>query len=137
MRFKGAESRLDDFQFIKTEAADFESYKNCGTTPQIQDFLRKRQFTLTRRVPFARLSLPASTVISCSSGNDSEADRLLNGTPFSRVTRLWSMPQRSVYSTVTYAIARRRVAEAFAVQDSWTTQKMAATAFVTFIHSKP
>jgi|SRR5215510_6634603 len=88
MRFKGAESRLDDFQFIKTEAADFESYKNCGTTPQIQDFLRKRQFTLTRRVPFARLSLPASTVISCSSGNDSEADRLLNGTPFSRVTRL-------------------------------------------------
>jgi hypothetical protein len=32
------------------------------------------------------------------------------------------MPQRSVYSTITYAIARRRVAQAFAVQDSWTTQ---------------
>jgi hypothetical protein len=46
---KGAESGLDDFQFIKAEAADFESYKNCGTTPQIPDFLRKRQFTLTRR----------------------------------------------------------------------------------------
>jgi hypothetical protein len=46
MRFKGAESSSDDFQFIKTEAADFESYKNCGTTPQIPDFLRKRQFTL-------------------------------------------------------------------------------------------
>jgi hypothetical protein len=32
------------------------------------------------------------------------------------------MPQRSVYSIVTYAIARRRVAEAFAVQNSWTIQ---------------
>jgi hypothetical protein len=53
---KGAESRLDDFQFIKTEAADFESYKNCGTTPQIQDFLARHNFTLARRVPFARLS---------------------------------------------------------------------------------
>ena len=43
---KGAEKILKNIKFIKTEAADFESYEGCCQLKDIDDFLLKRGFTL-------------------------------------------------------------------------------------------
>lgn len=51
---KGAEEILSSFNYIKTEAADFEIYKNCCTADQICAFLEPHGFRLIRSDEFAR-----------------------------------------------------------------------------------
>jgi len=46
---KGAEKLLRAFKFIKTEAADFEAYKNCGRYSQIVDYLANFGFVVLSR----------------------------------------------------------------------------------------
>ena len=41
---KGAESILNNFRFICTEVANFESYAGCCTVDEIDSFLRSRNF---------------------------------------------------------------------------------------------
>lgn len=51
---RGAENLLERrFRFIKTEAADFESYENCATVASLSDFLAERSFRLVRKDKFA------------------------------------------------------------------------------------
>jgi hypothetical protein len=40
-------------RFIKTEAADFESYRGCTTADELTDFLKARGFKLTHKEVFA------------------------------------------------------------------------------------
>ena len=54
MVLKGAEEILPSFKYIKSEAADFEIYKNCATVEQIRAFLEPRRFRLMRQDEFAR-----------------------------------------------------------------------------------
>lgn len=51
---KGAEHLLPHFNYIKSEAADFEIYKDCATVAQIRDFLEPRGYDLIRQDEFAR-----------------------------------------------------------------------------------
>lgn len=51
---KGAEPILKHFQFIKTEAADFESYEDCCQLADLDLFLTQRGFRLYSRNPFNR-----------------------------------------------------------------------------------
>lgn len=50
---KGAESLLDGFKYIKTEAADFEVYKGCCQLKDIENFMGKRGFKEFSRKRFA------------------------------------------------------------------------------------
>lgn len=50
---KGAESLLSGFQYIKTEAADFEVYKNCCQVKDLEVFLGKYGFKELIRTKFA------------------------------------------------------------------------------------
>lgn len=50
---KGAEARLSQFRYIKTEAANFEAYKGCTTVDEITAFLGPRGFRLLRQDVFA------------------------------------------------------------------------------------
>lgn len=50
---KGAEDLLSRFQYIKTEAADFEVYKNCCQVKDLEDFLGKHGFKELIRTKFA------------------------------------------------------------------------------------
>jgi hypothetical protein len=50
---QGAGDVLDGFDFIKTEAADFESYENCATVASLSDFLAAKGFRLAGRNQFA------------------------------------------------------------------------------------
>lgn len=50
---QGAGSLLDGINFIKTEAADFESYENCATVASLTAFLSARGFRLVRKQQFA------------------------------------------------------------------------------------
>lgn len=54
MVLQGAEELLPNFSYIKSEAADFEIYKNCATVAQIRAFLEPRGFDLIRQDEFAR-----------------------------------------------------------------------------------
>ena len=54
MVLQGAEELLPHFNYIKSEAADFEIYKNCATVDQIRAFLEPRGFDLIRQDEFAR-----------------------------------------------------------------------------------
>lgn len=54
MVLKGAENILSCFKYIKTEAADFEIYKNCCTSEQISAYLEPRGFHLIGKDEFAR-----------------------------------------------------------------------------------
>lgn len=54
MVLQGAEELLPHFSYIKSEAADFEIYKNCATVAQIRAFLEPRGFDLIRQDEFAR-----------------------------------------------------------------------------------
>jgi hypothetical protein len=51
---KGAQELLSGFKYIRTEAADFESYKNCATVASIDEFLVDFGFKLSRQDKFAR-----------------------------------------------------------------------------------
>ncbi len=50
---KGAENILDKFQYIKTEAADFEVYKDCCQVTDLEKFLAKHDFKEKIRTKFA------------------------------------------------------------------------------------
>ncbi|MGI8670745.1 MAG: FkbM family methyltransferase [Aridibacter sp.] len=50
---KGAENLLSRFQYIKTEAADFEIYKNCCQVKDLEDFLGNHGFKELIRTKFA------------------------------------------------------------------------------------
>ena len=50
---RGAAPILAQFKFVKTEAADFESYKGCATVSEISRFLAEHKFTLRQKVEFA------------------------------------------------------------------------------------
>jgi 2-O-methyltransferase len=54
MVLKGAEDILPCFKYIKSEAADFEVYKNGCTADQITAYLETRGFRLMRKDAFAR-----------------------------------------------------------------------------------
>jgi FkbM family methyltransferase len=51
---RGAAPILGQFKFVKTEAADFESYKGCATVSEISRFLAKHNFTLHKKELMAR-----------------------------------------------------------------------------------
>ncbi len=53
MILQGAADLLDHFDYIKTEAADFESYENCATAASLTDFLGARGFSPVRQDKFA------------------------------------------------------------------------------------
>jgi len=53
---KGAAQSLDQFKFIKTEAADFESYVGCARVEELTSYLVPFGFKLTRRDKFAESS---------------------------------------------------------------------------------
>ena len=46
---KGAVPVLRDFQFVKTEVADFESYAGCCQLPELTEFMRQNGFALSRK----------------------------------------------------------------------------------------
>jgi len=50
---KGGLSLLKNFQYIKTEAADFESYKGCCLINDLSKFLNKLGFKEIKRIKFA------------------------------------------------------------------------------------
>ena len=50
---KGAEDILRNFLYIKTEAADFESYRGCCRLADVSTFLKAHGFRETRRDAFA------------------------------------------------------------------------------------
>ena len=51
---QGAEAILPGFRFIKTEVADFESYKGCCQLPEVDKFLFARGFRRIAKREFAR-----------------------------------------------------------------------------------
>ena len=50
---RGASDLLKGFRYIKTEAADFESYKGCARVESLADFLRDFGFVIDHKAPFA------------------------------------------------------------------------------------
>lgn len=50
---KGAVPVLEWFQFVKTEAADFESYTGCCRIAELTNFMRQQGFAISRKAPFA------------------------------------------------------------------------------------
>ncbi len=53
MILQGSGELLDRFEYIKTEAADFEAYENCATVASLADFLGAHGFCLVRQDKFA------------------------------------------------------------------------------------
>lgn len=53
---QGAESVLEHIRFVKTEAADFESYVGCCQLKDLDSFLRARGFVELSRTRFAERS---------------------------------------------------------------------------------
>ncbi|MGY4291743.1 FkbM family methyltransferase [Bradyrhizobium sp. LM2.7] len=51
---QGAKEILRQFRFIKTEAADFESYRNCATVDQLCSYLKPFGFLVKRKDRFAK-----------------------------------------------------------------------------------
>ena len=51
---KGTEQILPCLKYIKTEAADFESYKGCTTVDEIQAYLSQYGFSTIRKDKFAQ-----------------------------------------------------------------------------------
>src|SRR5262249_20756194 len=54
MVLHGAETLLPGFRYIKTEAANFESYKGCATVDGIVEYLRRIGFGLKQKHCFAK-----------------------------------------------------------------------------------
>ena len=46
---KGAVPVLREFQFVKAEVADFESYAGCCQLPDLTEFMRRNGFALSRK----------------------------------------------------------------------------------------
>lgn len=57
---RGAESLLEHFRYLKTEAADFEPYKGCATVNYICSFLRPHGFQISAKNRFATHPLGGS-----------------------------------------------------------------------------
>jgi FkbM family methyltransferase len=51
---QGAKEIVRQFRFIKTEAADFESYRNCATVDQLCSYLKSFGFLVKRKDRFAK-----------------------------------------------------------------------------------
>ena len=51
---KGSEAALGTVRYVKTEAADFESYRGGATAAEFEEFLNERSFGLIRSTIFAR-----------------------------------------------------------------------------------
>ena len=51
---KGAIDVLNQFRFVKAEAADFEMYAGSCQLEDLAEFMRRQGFTLRRKTPFAR-----------------------------------------------------------------------------------
>ena len=51
---RGAKEILRQFRFIKAEAADFESYRNCATVDQLCSYLKSFGFQMKRGDRFAK-----------------------------------------------------------------------------------
>ena len=51
---QGARKIVRQFRFIKTEAADFESYRNCATVDQLCSYLESFGFLVRRKDRFAK-----------------------------------------------------------------------------------
>ena len=51
---KGAENLLTKFKFIRTEAADFEAYKNCCQLSDLDEYLTNYNFKQISKTAFAR-----------------------------------------------------------------------------------
>jgi len=49
---KGAIPVLKQFQFVKSEVADFESYAGCCRLDDLSDFMHEQGFSLSRKSPF-------------------------------------------------------------------------------------
>lgn len=49
---KGAIPVLKQFQFVKSEVADFESYAGCCRLDDLSDFMDKQGFSISRKSPF-------------------------------------------------------------------------------------
>ena len=49
---KGAIHVLKQFQFVKSEVADFESYAGCCQIDDLADFMHKQGFSIFRKSPF-------------------------------------------------------------------------------------
>ena len=54
LALKGAETTLRQVRYVKTEAADFASYKGGATVDDIRRFLTRRSFKLVKSTRFAR-----------------------------------------------------------------------------------
>ena len=50
---KGAIPILDKLRFVKTEAANFESYARCCQLDELTEFMRRYGFKMARKFPFA------------------------------------------------------------------------------------
>jgi len=50
---KGAIPVLKQFQFVKSEVADFESYAGCCRLDDLSDFMQEQGFSISRKSPFA------------------------------------------------------------------------------------
>jgi len=50
---EGAAELLERFAFIKTEAAEFESYANCATVKSLSRFAAEKGFRLVQQDKFA------------------------------------------------------------------------------------
>jgi hypothetical protein len=51
---QGAKDILQQFRYIRTEAADFESYRNCATVDQLCSYLKSLGFLVKRKDRFAQ-----------------------------------------------------------------------------------
>jgi FkbM family methyltransferase len=50
---KGAIPVIRRFRFVKSEAADFESYNGCCRLDELTSFMNQHGFVMTRKMPFA------------------------------------------------------------------------------------
>jgi len=53
---EGAVPVLKQFQFVKTEVADFDSYAGCCRVDDLSNFMHKQGFFIFRKSPFAKCS---------------------------------------------------------------------------------
>lgn len=54
LALQGAEALLPQFQFIKTEVADFEAYEGCCQLADLDAFMTRHGFKTYSKTPFAR-----------------------------------------------------------------------------------
>jgi FkbM family methyltransferase len=79
LALRGAASILAQFKFVKTEAADFESYKGCATVSEISHFLAKHKFILLQKWNSPRIPLGDAISICSSSATRAFPSALILG----------------------------------------------------------